>query len=145
MNKKVFSYVMIIILFVLALNGNPNQMNIDIKESSWGTVYDKEKFNDYLEVYFSDDKIYYYSNMGLSSSFYKIEEGVFYTKVSESSDFEKKSNIIIKEDSIYFSDAGDSKLVMFRIKDTVSLKSFVNELIDENSFKKEFNKRLLKW
>gem|GEM_PF-6383274 len=137
--KKILFLIIGLFLFTSCISQEKSSLKV---EGNWATVYDKDTFDDYFEMYFSKDSIFYYSATGLSSSIYKIKGSYFFTKTDKSKDFEKKSKILMAQDTLYLNE-GKYQVKLYRITDGITLEEFLNETVDENQYNKAFEDRVL--
>lgn len=119
--------------------------SIDFKNTSWGTIYDEDILGDYLEMYFTDENVYYFEGaLGVTELEYKIKNGVFSTRINTDSKFIERSEISIIDDTLYLNEIGGNRNVKnIRIKEN-TIKDLIEGNINESSFREYFDERLLK-
>lgn len=119
--------------------------SIDFKNTSWGTIYEEDILGDYLEMYFTDENVYYYGGaLGITKLEYRIINGVFSTRFGPDSKFIERSEISIIDDTLYLNEIGGKRNVKnIRIKEN-TIKDLIEGNIQESSFREYFDERLLK-
>ena len=136
--------IMIFSLICLFNCSSKDSGSINLNNTSWGTIYDKDILGDYIELYFTEENVYYFEGaLGLTKLEYKIENGVFSTRFSPDSSFTKRSEIRLKKDTLYLKEIGGIRKVENIIIKNNTIKDLIEGDIDESSFRRYFDERLL--
>lgn len=95
-------------------------------------------------MFFSDDRVFYYTGDGLLSTRFKIEGNNYYLIDLKTDKFRKRGEISVTKDTLYLK-TNNNSVKYYRIKDKINVEKLVNEEISEKKFLSHFNKRLLDW
>ena len=140
MSKRLF------VLIIILISSCRTYINNDVAiKGNWKATSNKTMFSEYIEVYYSDSEIYFWTTFGLSTNKYKIEGREYFLFDSATNQFDNKGRLKKYDKNRLTILTNDKEVTFSRLDDSNTLEDYVIGKISEEEYLKAFEKRLMEW
>lgn len=114
-------------------------------QGNWNPIFKKEISEEYLEIFIDENKMYYFTSMGMiPTNDYKIEKGNLLIHDKVSGTFKNKGKVHRSGDILEIV-IFDKKLSLIQMKQSPKLEDLINSKTNLKNYRKAFESRLLLW